>query len=72
MRTCMLGRKEHKVRFVCLFMHAVGEWWVLTRTRMLRRKQHKLRCWVEVVEEDGGGFICTWDGGCAYGAMEWE
>ena len=19
--------------------------------------------WVEVVEEDGGGFICTWDGG---------
>ena len=30
----------------------------------------KLRCWVEVVEEDGGGFICTWDGGCAYGAME--
>ena len=26
--------------------------------------------WVEVVEEDGGGFVCTWDGGCAYGAME--
>ena len=37
---------------------------------MVRRKQHKLRCWVEVVEEDGGGFVCTWDGGCAYGAME--
>ena len=31
-----------------------------------------LRCWVEVVEEDGGGFICTWDGGCAHGAMDWE
>ena len=34
MPTCMLGRKEHKVRFVCLFMHAMGEWWMLTCIRM--------------------------------------
>ena len=34
MPTCMLGRKEHKVRFVCLFMHAMGEWWMFTCIRM--------------------------------------
>ena len=61
MRTCMLGRKQHKVRSVCLFIHAVGESWVLTYAHGM-----------EGLHMHMGWRVCVWEGVVWLGAGGWQ